>query len=264
MFKKEDLAKDFNKGHRKRLREKFLKSPSSASDYEILEMILFSAYTRKDTRIIAKTLIRDFGSLNKVINASKYELKKNSILGESGISAIKLSKEIINRFLKKESEKITLLDNTDKVRHYCRSKIGHLKTEQLRILYINSQCKLVADEILSEGNVEQTPIYKNMIVTKATLYGAPSIILTHNHPSGDPHPSDQDLKVTKDLTRVLAELGINLIDHIIVTTNDSYSMKAGKVLGEPVEFEKDFMSEKEAGDLVNKKFEELMKKTHSL
>lgn len=260
MTKKGITKTNLNAGHRKRLREKFLKCPISLHDYELLEMILFSAYTRKDTKPLAKKLIKEFGSFSKVINANIYELEKFPNLKQAGISAIKTVKEASNRLLKKEIEKMIILDKTDKVQKYCRAKIGHLKTEQLRILYINSQCKLVADEILSEGNMGETPIYKNMIITKATLYGTPSIILTHNHPSGDPHPSDQDLKITKDLTKILSELGIELIDHIIVTSNDSYSMRSNNELNEKLKYQKNFMSEKEAKNFVNKKFKELMKK----
>jgi DNA repair protein RadC len=261
MIKKDKTENNFNKGHRKRLREKFLKTPTALYDYELLEMILFSTHSRKDTKSLAKKLLNKFGSFKNLVNSNVYDLQKFSELNEAGVSAIKLIKEASNRLLQKEIEKTILLKNTDKVCEYCRAKIGHLKTEQLRILYINSQYKLIADETLSEGNMNETPIYKNMIVTKATLYGASSVILTHNHPSGDPHPSEQDLIITNNLSKILFELGIELLDHIIVTNNDSYSMKATQKMGQAPEFTKNSMSKKEAQKFVKKKFKELTKKT---
>jgi len=263
MANEKNSEEDFNKGHRKRLREKFLKNPSGLFDYELLEMVLFSAYTRKDTKPIAKKLIKEFGSFSKVINANIYELEKYLGLKEAGISAIKLIKEASIRLLKKEIEKKILLDETDKICKYCNAKIGHLKTEQLRVLYVNSQFQLVADEVLSKGDTGETPIYKNIIITKATIYGAPYIILAHNHPSGNPHPSNKDIEITKNLKRILDELGLDLIDHIVVTANDSYSMQQNGHLGKFDYKKKKFMSEKEAKDFVNKKFKELLQKSKS-
>lgn len=219
-----------NKGHRKRLREKFLKSPESLFDYEILEMILFASHMIKDTKPLAKELIKKFGNFKKVINAEECELKKVKGLGVSGIAALKTIKESCDRLLKKDIEKFPVLDDVDKLCRYCRNKIGHLKTEQLRVLYINSVCQLVADEILSEGSISETPIYKNIIVTKATLHGAPSVVLVHNHPSGNADPSMSDIKATVSLKRILGELGIELLDHVIVSTNESYSMRTKGLL----------------------------------
>ncbi len=214
-------------GHRKRLREKFLKLVGSAStkdlpDYEILEMILFSNSIRSDVKPLAKTLITKFGNLAKVMSAEIDELLSVENLNESGICAIKLMYESSIRLLNQQIKNKTVLQSWGSLLDYCRACMSNNKTEQLRIFFLDKKNMLIADELQQKGTVDHTPVYPREVVKRALELGASSLILVHNHPTGDPTPSKADINMTKQIVQAAAALSINIHDHLIIGGNNKY------------------------------------------
>lgn len=217
---------NLNIGHRQRLREKFISSKESLEDYELLEILLFSSNSRKDTRETAKKLINSFGSLNDVFNARIEDLQQISNIGLSNAITLKTMREVINRILKYDikQQKSIQLNNLTKVEEYCKLSIGHSRNEVIKILFLNSKLALVKDEIIGNGNINEVKLYKNILIAKATQYGCTNIILVHNHPTNDVNPSVADIRLTIELKELLNMVEMNLIDHIIVSKDYSFSM----------------------------------------
>ena len=225
IFKFDGSSSDVNfcLGHRRRLKKKFLLSPKSFLDYEILEMLLFSIFSRKDTKIIAKDLIKKFGTLKAVIFASEQEIKKIPGLGESTAVFFKLLRETFMRLSLQPLKEETIIASNLHVIEYYRNLLSLEKREQFRVMFINNKNKLIAEEQLQQGTIDQTPIYPREVIQRALDHGASAIILVHNHPSGSPYPSKEDIDVTKNLNSVIQQINLRLLDHIIIAENSSYS-----------------------------------------
>lgn len=217
--------------HRQNLRKRFSISKESLPDYELLEMLLFLAIPRKDTKQLAKILLKKFHNLDGVINADKDQLLSIDGVGEATINVLQLIHEIFVRISIEEIKKHRLvLDNSDKVEKYCRTRIGHMVKEEMLVLFFNGEMELVNEEIVNTGNHSEVKVYKNIIVTKATQNGACGVILVHNHPSGNCEPSLADIKITKELKKVLDQLELRLFDHIIVSNQSSFSFQRSKLI----------------------------------
>lgn len=225
------MLKNLKAGHRKRLRDRFVISHESMYDYELLEMLLFASNARQDTRTLAKELIEHFGNLKNVLEASIDELKLFNNMGLANAISIKCVKEVADRLLKiKITTKPIKLNNLDIIEKYCISVIGHENIEKIKVLFLNSKLELKKEEFLGSGNANEVKLYKNILVSKATQYSCHNIILTHNHPSGDPKPSVGDIDLTLSLQELLKMLDMKLIDHIIVSNNNSFSMSKNGLL----------------------------------
>ncbi|WP_333022970.1 RadC family protein [Wolbachia endosymbiont of Pentidionis agamae] len=223
--------KDYKKGHRKRLREHIvLNSGKSLHDYEILEYILYSAYSRIDVRSIARDLIHSFGSLGKVLNAEFESLKNINGIGNAAISAIFCVKEALVRVTREEVKELPVINNWQKLFSYLKMSIGGISKENFRVIYMNKKYKIIADDLQDTGTVDQTPLYVREIIKKALLIGSTSIVVSHNHPSGDVEPSKNDILLTKQLNKACNSMEIELIDHIIVTYNKYFSFKENRLL----------------------------------
>ncbi len=217
--------------HRQNLRRRFLISKESLPDYELLEMLLFFAIPRKDTKPLAKMLLKKFGNLDGVINADKDQLLSIDGVGEATINMLQLIHEILVRISLEDIKKHRLvLDNSDKVEKYCRTRIGHMVKEEMLVLFFNGAMELINEEIVNTGNHSEVKVYKNMIVTKATQNGAFGVILVHNHPSSNFEPSLSDIKITKELKVLLDQLELRLFDHIIVFCKGSFSFSKNKLI----------------------------------
>jgi len=218
-------------GHRKRLRERFVKSEGRGmADYEILEMLLFSSHPRGDVKPLAKELILKFGNLAKVLAATPEELAKIKGTSFAAISSIKLVREAAIRMLGHEVAEKPIMQSWEAVLDYCRAVMGHNKTEQFRIFFLDKKNKLIADELQQKGTVDHTPVYPREVVKRALELGASSLILIHNHPSGDPTPSKADIEMTSQIKRAATALGISLHDHIIIGSKDHYSFASNGLL----------------------------------
>jgi DNA repair protein RadC len=213
-------------GHRSRLRKRFLASDqASMCDYELLEMLLGIIQIRGDTKPIAKLLLKQFGSLAGVIGAETGQLQSVKGIGTMSIAMLKVIHEIVCRMLKEQVMNNPVIDTGERVVDYCRAAMSYLAREQNRILFLNSKNYLIYDELKYDGTVDYAHTYPREIITRALELRAKSIIMVHNHPSGDCVPSRRDLDVTKHIKDIATRMEINLHDHIIVTKTGYYSMR---------------------------------------
>lgn len=212
-------------GHRKRLRDRFLKAGGDLADYELIELLLFSAMPRRDVKPIAKDLLTRFGSFASVLNADANALCEVNGIGETAAVSLIAVREASVRLLQHEIMDQPILSNWQSLMDYCRAAMGHGKVEQFRILFLNRKNMLIADEVQQQGTVDHTPIYPREVIKRALDLGASAIILVHNHPSGDPSPSRADIDMTKEIQAAGKNLDISLHDHIIVSKNGNTSFK---------------------------------------
>lgn len=218
-------------GHRQRLRTRFVKGGDKAvADYELLEIILFSAYTRQDVKPLAKSLLHKFQTLGGVINAPVHELMSVAGIGEAAVASIKAVDCIFYRKLKEEFMERPLADSADQVIRYCQASMGHLRKEQHRIMFLDGNNRLIAEEVQTYGTVDQTPLYPREVLHQALNIGASAVILIHNHPSGDPTPSDADIEITKRIIDALGSANIKFHDHIIIGGNKHVSLKGSQLI----------------------------------
>ena len=218
-------------GHRERLRERFRSVGADAlSDYELLEMVLFRALPRRDVKPLAKSLITKFGSFAETVHAPDTRLREIGGLGEAAITEIKLVAAAASRVAKGQLKQRTVLSSWATVIDYCRSTMAFADKEQFRILFLDKRNQLIADEVQQVGTVYHTPVYPREVVKRALELSATAIIMVHNHPSGDPTPSQADVQMTKAVIDVAAPLGIAVHDHIIVGKHGHASLKGLKLI----------------------------------
>jgi DNA repair protein RadC len=204
-------------GHRGRLRARLLKAgPDALADHELLEMVLFLALPRRDTKPIAKDLLARFKSFASVIAAPAADLERVSGLGEAGVAALKTVQAAALRLARAEIVDRPLLDNWDRLMAYLHAGLGRETTEKFRVLFLDTRNRLLADEEQSRGTVNHTPVYPREVARRALELAATALIIVHNHPSGDPTPSREDIAMTRDIAAALAALSIVLHDHVII------------------------------------------------
>jgi DNA repair protein RadC len=215
-----------NAGHRKRLRDRFLKGGGDAlADYELLEMVLFQAQARRDMKPLAKALLQRFGSFADVISADPVELGEIDGAGPSIIAALKTIQVSAQRLIRDEVMDKPILSSWQRLMDYCRATMAHNKIESFRVLYLNNRNELIADEEQQRGTVDHTPVYPRQVVKRGLELHATALIMVHNHPSGDPTPSKADISMTKEVRDIAEKLGISLHDHIIVSKSGNTSFK---------------------------------------
>lgn len=217
-------------GHRQRLRERFMESEGKGiPDYEILELLLFACKPQGDVKPLAKELIAKFGSLAKVLSSPPSELLEINGMGEVTVATFKVVREAGLRLLKTEAQKVTVLQGWKQVLDYCNAIMGLERKEQFRVLYLNQKSMLIADEV-QYGTIDQAPVYPREIIKRALELHAAHLILVHNHPSGDPKPSREDIEITKQIQQGAAALGILIHDHLIIADNKHYSFAGNGLL----------------------------------
>lgn len=200
------------------------------ADYELLEILLFGASPRKDMKPVAKELLRHFKSIKGVITASPQELLRIEGVGESALSLLKAAEAISHKLLKEEAEEKPVIHNWEKLIDYCRAAMSHLRKEELRLLFLDRRNRLIGDEVQQKGTIDQAPIYPREVVSRALELGASALIMVHNHPSGDPTPSQADIEITKRVQECAKSMDIILHDHIIIGKNSHTSFKAEKLI----------------------------------
>ncbi len=221
---------DMVAGHRKRLKERFMISPESLPDYEILELVLFNALPRRDVKILAKSLISQYGNFAKVINFDENHINESDEISPSVNFQFQLLKESLKRLLKENISQKTLLNNWNALYDYLQADMGHLNIEHFRILYLNTKNFLIADEVHATGTIDQASVYPREILKKAIFHGAASVILAHNHPSGVTKPSKSDIIITTKIMEACKMIDVNVHDHIIIAGNDVFSFKSNNLL----------------------------------
>lgn len=214
-------------GHRKRLRERFLRHGATAlADYELLEIILFAARPMGDVKPLAKDLLRAFGTFGSVVHAEPHALMAVDGVNEAAVAAIKAVKASCDMLLREEVSDRPVIKGWTALLDYCRLHMGFLKREEFHVMFLNNKLAIIADEMQQRGTVDQTPIYPREVMKRALDLGATSIILVHNHPSGDCTPSKEDIDLTRQVAAAGIPLGIKLHDHLIVTEGESFSFKS--------------------------------------
>jgi DNA repair protein RadC len=204
-------------GHRGRMREKLLeRGPGALADYELLEMLLFFAFKKGDTKPLAKRLINRYGSFAGVLTAPQQELLEFPGLGEHSVSALKLVQDAALRLARAEVMDKPVLKSWDLLMDYLNAAIAREKIEQFRILFLDSKNRLIADEAQARGTVNHTPVYPREVIKRALELHATALILVHNHPSGDPTPSRADVEMTQEIKAAGAVLSVVVHDHIII------------------------------------------------
>ena len=214
---KDAAAKPHYLGHRERLRRRFREAGADAlPDYELLELILFRAVPRRDTKPLAKAILAQFGTYAEALYAPEERLKEVPGLGEAAITEIKLVRAAALRLVRGEVLERPVLASWSQVLDYCRASMGFEAKEQFRILFLDKRNQIIADEVQQKGTVDHTPVYVREVVKRALELSATAIVLVHNHPSGDPTPSRADIEMTKQIVSSAKNLGIVVHDHIIV------------------------------------------------
>jgi len=218
-------------GHRQRLRDRFRKGGADPlPDYELLELVLFRALPRRDTKDLAKRLIARFGSFAEVVNAPELRLKEVSEVGDAVVTELKLIQAASLRLMKAGLSEKPILSSWQQVLDYLKAVQGFEASEQFRILFLDKKNRLIADEVQGRGTVDHTPVYVREVVKRALELSATAVLLAHNHPSGDPTPSRADIEMTKLIVEAAKPLGIAVHDHIIVGKSQHTSFKALRLI----------------------------------
>jgi DNA repair protein RadC len=213
-------VEDFRKNHRQRLRHRFLNGGAAAMpDYELLELILFRAIPRQDVKPLAHRIIHEFGDFNSAISASATRLAAVKGVGQAVIQEMKIVEAAAHRLSRARVIDREILSSWDALIDYCTVSMAYRETEQFRILFLDKQNVLIADEEQQKGTVDHVPVYPREVAKRALELNASSLILVHNHPSGDPKPSNADIDMTGRIERALTALSIKLHDHIIIGKN---------------------------------------------
>lgn len=204
-------------GHRGRMREKLLTRGADAlADYELLEMLLYFAMPKGDTKPLAKALINRFGSFAAVLATPQQALLETRGLGPHSVAALKLVQAAALRMARADAVERPVLNNWDRLMDYLHAVLAREKIEQFRVLFLDSRNRMIADEAQARGTVNHTPVYPREVVKRALELHATALILVHNHPSGDPTPSAADIEMTREVRQAAAILSITLHDHLIV------------------------------------------------
>jgi len=218
-------------GHRQRLRARFLQGGAGAlQDYELLELLLTFAIPYSDVKPLAKSLIERFGSFSQVLDAPPEALMEFMKLKEYSACLIHLAKACIELYLREEALKRQKIPSLESLVNYCRTSMGGLKDEQFRVLFLNSQNEIIAEEIIQEGTVNQTVVYPRKVLELALKHKATGLILVHNHPSGNPAPSAGDRELTQTIVKAGHALNLTVHDHLIISRHGYFSLAEQNML----------------------------------
>ena len=219
------------KDHRARLRARFMSGGADAMpDYELLELILFRSIPRKDVKPLARALLDQFGDFNRVVSASPERLSKMSGIGDAVICDLKVIQSAAQRMSRARIMQRQVISSWDALLDYCHTTMAHRETEQFRVLFLDRKNVLIADEEQAEGTVDHVPVYPREVAKRALELNASAIILVHNHPSGDPTPSQSDIAMTRKIDMALEALSITLHDHLIIGASAELSFRSDGLL----------------------------------
>ena len=217
--------------HRARLRERFMQGGASAMpDYELLELILFRAVPRQDMKPLARRLIDYFGDFNRVLSAGPARLADVDGVGPAVITELKIVEAAAQRLARARVINRPVLSSWDALLDYCHTTMAHQGIEQFRVLYLDRKNVLIADEEQARGTVDHVPVYPREIVRRALELNASALILVHNHPSGDPTPSQSDISMTARIAAAAAAMDITIHDHLIIGKSCETSFRASGLL----------------------------------
>ncbi len=214
-------------GHRSRLRSRLLDGGGEAlQDYELIEYLLALAIPRRDTKPLAKALLREFGGIGGLLSADPEALLRIDGVGETAAAALKIVQASALRLLRNAIVEKPVLASWQSLIDYLRADMGHITIERVRVLHLNAKNMLIRDEIISEGSIDQATVHVREVIRRAIDLGSSAIILVHNHPSGDPAPSRADIALTRDIIDAGKRLNVAVHDHVIIAATGYSSMRA--------------------------------------
>jgi DNA repair protein RadC len=227
----EDASAFTHLGHRERLRDRFNEGgPSALPDYELLEMVLFRAIKRGDTKPIAKALMARFGTFAEVISAQPERLMEVKGVGPAVATELKLIQAAALRLTRGAVLNRPILSSWTHIVEYCRAAMAFNEIESFRLLFVDKRNQLIADEVQQTGSVDHTPVYAREVIKRALELSATAIVMVHNHPSGDPTPSMADIEMTKKVIAAGQPLGILVQDHIIIGRKGHVSFRSMQLI----------------------------------
>ncbi|MBK0325769.1 DNA repair protein RadC [Rhodobacteraceae bacterium F11138] len=213
--------------HRQRLRERFMTGGAAAMpDYELLELVLFRAIPRRDVKPLARQLLDTFGDFNRVLSAPRERLAQVKGVGEAVITDLKILEACAHRMARARVIQKHVISSWDAILDYCHTTMAHRETEQFRVLFLDRKNTLIADEEQAKGTVDHVPVYPREVAKRALELNASALILVHNHPSGDPTPSNADIQMTNEIHNACLALGLTLHDHLIIGKSRELSFRA--------------------------------------
>lgn len=223
----ETLAPTDSAGHRSRLRARLINNGGDAlQDYELIEYLLALAIPRRDTKPLAKALLREFGGIGGLLSADSDALLRIDGVGETVVAALKIVQATSLRCLRSEIMEKPVLSSWQALIDYLRVDMGHISIERVRVLHLNGKNMLIRDELISEGSIDQATVHVREVIRRAIELGSSAIILVHNHPSGDPTPSRADISLTREIVDAGKRLNVAVHDHVIIGATGHSSMRA--------------------------------------
>ncbi len=219
------------KDHRKRLRERFLAGGNMAvADYELLELVLFRAIPRQDVKPLARALLTAFGDFSGVLSAPPARLRQVSGVGDAIVTELKIVEAAAHKLAQLRVLDQPVIGGWQELVGYCRTTMARRETEQFRILFLDRKNKLIADEPQAKGTVDHVPVYPREVLKRALELNASALILVHNHPSGDPSPSDADIAITRQIEEAAKALSLTVHDHLIIGAQEEFSFRSAGYL----------------------------------
>jgi DNA repair protein RadC len=226
-----DKLPSYIRDHRKRLRARFMEGGADAvPDYEMLELLLFRSIPRQDVKPLARRLMDHFGDLGRIMAASPDQLLAIEGVGEAVMQDLKIVEATAHRIARAKVMQRHVISSWDAVLDYCHTTMSHRDTEQFRILFLDRKNTVIADEEQARGTVDHVPVYPREVVKRALALNASALILVHNHPSGDPTPSDSDITMTAQINDACGALGLVLHDHLIIGKSRELSFRSAGYL----------------------------------
>ncbi len=222
-----DSAGAGHSGHRARLRQRLLGHGGDALlDHELIEYLLALAIPRRDTKPLAKALLKEFGGIGGLFTAEPEALMRVSGMGETAAAAIKIGQAAALRLLRAQVAEQPVLSNWQALIDYLQADMAHHVIERVRVLHLNTRNMLIRDELISEGSIDEAAVHVREVIRRAIDLGSAAIILVHNHPSGDPAPSRADIDLTRQIAEAGKRLGITVHDHVIIGATGHVSLRA--------------------------------------
>ncbi|NOD84686.1 DNA repair protein RadC [Ruegeria sp. HKCCD6119] len=215
------------KDHRKRLRERFRTGGSAAMpDYELLELVLFRSIPRQDVKPLARALMDTFGDFNRVLTAPEERLRQIKGVGDTVVTDLKILEACAHRMARARVMQRHVISGWDALLDYCHTTMAHREIEQFRVFYLDRKNVMIADEEQAKGTVDHVPVYPREVAKRALELNASALILVHNHPSGDPTPSQSDIDMTNRIQDACSALGLTLHDHLIIGKSTELSFRS--------------------------------------
>ena len=214
-------------GHRARLRQRLLDGgPDALLDHELVEYLLALVIPRRDTKPLARKLIDHFGGFGPLLSAERESIQRVGEVSDSAVAAIKIAQAAALRLLESRFRQAPVLGSWQALLDYLRADMAFNPVERVRVLYLDAKNRLIRNLPMSEGSVDEAAVYVREVIRKALDYHATAMILVHNHPSGDPSPSQQDIRLTREIVEAARPLRISVHDHVIIGAAGHSSLRA--------------------------------------